>query len=338
MIVDNRAAGGIPRAGVRPFMIDSKLLRCFLSVVDHRNVTAAASALHITQPALSKNIQKLESELNVRLFERRPGGVIPTEYGLALARRARLIEHEFRLASSEIQAMKEGGSGTITVGAGPLWTVYALPDVLASLIEQQMKVKVRLITGVLDTLIPDLLKGDVDIVCSALDFPDHPEVAKEHLFDVKHVVLGRADHPLARRRVIEPRELLRYPWIAFANDYVGMGRVGSYFSANGLEQPTFAVETTSLESMLSLLRLGEFVASVSAPLVPRAELLGLKSLPVGGTFWQFRAGIAYRRSSTLSPLTSALIAALKAHFRTRRRDAPLERPRRQPRSRSRNTP
>jgi DNA-binding transcriptional LysR family regulator len=298
-------------------MMDSKLLRCFLSVIDHRNVTAAANALHLTQPALSKTIQKLESELGVRLFERRPGGVIPTEYGLALARRARLIEHEFRLASGEIQAMKDGGSGTITVGAGPLWTVHGLPEVLASLLEQKLKIKVRLLTGVLDTLIPDLLKGDVDIVCAALDFPDHPEVAKEHLCDVQHVVLGRADHPLAKRRTVQPQELLRYPWIAFANDYVGMGRIGSFFSANGLEQPTVAVETTSLEAMLSLLRLGEFVASVSAPLVPRAELLGLKSLPVGGTFWRFRAGIAYRRSSNLSPLTSVLIAALKAHFRTR---------------------
>jgi DNA-binding transcriptional LysR family regulator len=149
-------------------------------------------------------------------------------------------------------------------------------------------------------------------------------------------VLGRADHPLARRSHVEPRELLRYPWIAFANDYVGMGRIGSYFSANGLEQPTFAVETTSVESMLSLLRLGEFVASVSSPLVPRAELLGLKSLPVGGTFWRFRAGIAYRRSSTLSPLTSALIAALKAHFRARGSADTVERKRPKKAGRSRN--
>jgi DNA-binding transcriptional LysR family regulator len=308
-------------------MIDSKLLRCFLSVVDHRNVTAAANALHLTQPALSKNIQRLERDLGVRLFERRPGGVIPTEYGLALARRARLIEHEFRLAEGEIRAISEGGSGSITVGAGPLWTVYGLPEAIASLVGQKLKIKVRLITGVLDTLLPDLLKGDVDIVCSALDFPDHPEVVKEHLFDVKHVVLGRADHPLARKRHVEPKDLLRYPWIAFANDYVGMSRIGSYFSANGLEQPNFAVETTSLESMLSLLRLGEFVASVSSPLVARAELLGLRSLPVGGTFWRFRAGIAYRKSSTPSPLTTAFIAALKAQFRAEERPSTAKRKR-----------
>ena len=295
--------------------MDSKLLHCFLSVVDHRNVTTAAAALHITQPALSKNIQKLEKELGVRLFDRLPGGVIPTRYGMALARRARLIEHELRQARGDIETMRDGGAGTITVGAGPMWTVEGLPEVLANLLQQHPKVKVRLITGVLDTLVPDLLKGEVDLVCSALDFPDHEEIVKEHLFDVNHVVLAREGHPLAAKRPAQPTELLRYPWIAFANDYVGMSRVGSYFSANGLDQPYIAFETSSIECMLSMLRLGDFVASVSSPLVARAELLGIRPLPVGGTFWRFRAGIAYRRSSSLSPLMSALIAGLKAQFR-----------------------
>lgn len=193
--------------------------------------------------------------------------------------------------------------------------MYGLPEVLCALLQHQPRVKVRLIPGVLDTLVPELLKGDIDLACLALDFPDHEEIVKEHLFDVKHVVLARSDHPLAGRKPAQPTELLRYPWIAFANDYVGVSRVGSYFSANGLEQPSIAFETSSIECMLSMLRLGDFVASVSSPLVPRAELLGIKPLPVGGTFWRFRAGIAYRRTSTLSPLMISLIAALKAHFR-----------------------
>ena len=69
-------------------MADTRLLRHFLAVFEHRNMTAAARALHITQPALTKSIRRLEEELDVHLFERQPSGVEPTRYGHVLARRA----------------------------------------------------------------------------------------------------------------------------------------------------------------------------------------------------------------------------------------------------------
>ncbi len=68
-------------------VIDSPLLRHFLGVYERRNVTASAEALHISQPALTKSIKRLEEDLDVRLFERRPGGVETTRYGHVLGRR-----------------------------------------------------------------------------------------------------------------------------------------------------------------------------------------------------------------------------------------------------------
>lgn len=292
--------------------MDSRLLRCFLAVVENGSMTAAAGALHVTQPALSKSIQRLEQELGVELFERHVGGVVPTRYGEALARRAKLIDFEFRNARAEIEAMKEGNAGTISIGAGPLWTVLYLPKVIAALRRQQPRVKIRLVSAVLDTLIPQLLEGGLDLVCAALDFPDHSDIVKDYLFDVEHIILSRANHPLSSKPSVEPADLLSYSWVALINDYIGMTRVASYFSANGLEQPTIAVESNSLEGVFSMLREGDFIASVSAPLLNYAKAMGLTSLPVKGTFWRFRAGIAYRRSARTTPVVDAVIADLKS--------------------------
>ena len=134
-------------------------------------MSAAAAELHISQPALTKSIRQLEDILGVELFERLPTGVVPTRFGEILARRTRLMDLEYRHAVAEIQAIKGGTGGTVNVGAGPVWAVRILPPIIAAFRRQQPKVKIKLRTGVIDTLVPALLGGELDVICASLDFP-----------------------------------------------------------------------------------------------------------------------------------------------------------------------
>src|SRR5450631_616846 len=167
----------------------SHLLRHFLAVVEHRGISSAAKAIHITQPALTKSVRQLEQLLGVKLFERLPTGMVPTRFGEVLARRVRLMDVEYRHALAEIESMKGGTGGTINVGAGPVWMARLLPPVIAEFQRQQPKVKIHLVGGVIDTLVPGLLAGRLDVVCSALDFPSHPEIIKEHLTEISHALV-----------------------------------------------------------------------------------------------------------------------------------------------------
>ncbi|WP_436643319.1 LysR family transcriptional regulator [Microbaculum sp. FT89] len=88
--------------------MDSRLLRYFLAVYESHGISAAADDLRISQPALTKSIQKLEADVGARLFERRPGGVVPTRYADILARRVRLMDIEYRHAIAEIEAARGG--------------------------------------------------------------------------------------------------------------------------------------------------------------------------------------------------------------------------------------
>jgi len=100
-------------------MLNTNLLRCFLTVLEHRTMTSAALALCITQPALSKSLSRLESELGVPLFYRTPDGTVPTQFGITLANRARFIELESQRARAELKSLQEGGVGWQTIGTGP---------------------------------------------------------------------------------------------------------------------------------------------------------------------------------------------------------------------------
>ena len=74
--------------------MDLRQLRYFLATVESRSFGKAAEKLHVTQPALSKAVRRLELSLGVRLLDRLPRGVSPTIYGEALAAHADLIEGE----------------------------------------------------------------------------------------------------------------------------------------------------------------------------------------------------------------------------------------------------
>jgi DNA-binding transcriptional LysR family regulator len=292
----------------------SRLLRHFLAVADHKGMSAAAAELNISQPALTKSIRQLEEILGVELFERLPTGVVPTRFGEILARRTRLMDLEYRHAVAEIQAIKGGAGGTINIGAGPVWSVRVLPPIIAAFQRQQPKVKVTLRTGVIDTLVPALLQGELDLVCAALDFPSHPEIIKEHLVEFRHVLIARAEHPLAGRDDVSPAELLDFPWIALVNDYVGASRVNSFFAANELSPPRIAVETTSTSSIINLLQEDDYIVNMPMLMLPYVETLGLRRIEVRGTFWDTPAGIAYRATRSPIPVVNAFCALLRVNF------------------------
>jgi len=292
----------------------SRLLRHFLAVVKHKGITAAAEELHISQPALTKSIRQLEDNLGVTLFERLPTGVVPTPFGDVLARRVRLMDLEYRHALAEIHAIKGGAGGTVAVGAGPVWMMKILPPVIAAFHRQQPNVKIKLRSGVIDTLVPALLAGELDVICASLDFPSHPEIVKEQLIELSHVLVARSGHPLAECAEIAAQRLLEYPWLSIVNDYVGKNRVNSFFAANELEPPRIAVEVNSTTALLGLLQTGDFIVNLPTMMLPYAEAVGLKRLDVRGTLWDSPAGLAYRAGRSPIPAVNAFCALVRAHL------------------------
>ena len=226
--------------------MQSRSLRHFLAVVEKRNITAAAESLNISQPALTRSIRQLEKTIGVELFERLPTGVVLTRPGEVLAQRAKLMDLEYKHALAEIKALEQGLSGTLQIGAGPVWITDILPTVVAQFSLQFPCVKIRLTSGTIDTLVPALMAGDIDLICSTLAFASQPEIVMEPLISIRHSVIARASHPLANRGVATAQDLASYPWLVLANDNVGTSRISSYFVANGVEPPTIAVETTSI--------------------------------------------------------------------------------------------
>jgi len=297
--------------------LQPKQLRHFLEVVESRSITAACEVLNITQPALSKSIKQLEQRLGVELFERTPSGVVLNRYGEIFARRARLMEMEYRHALAEINAAKTGAAGSIRIGGGPGWIDTILPPAITMFQRQHPKVKFAVESGVIDTLIPKVLSGDLDIVCSSLDFPNHPELVKERLIDMKHAVFASIEHPLSKKKTVFPKDLCAYPWIWPLNDHVGRNRLESFFAACELDPPEIAAEVeASFSTILKFAKHGNYLVSAPHTLRDDAKQIGLKVILKETRLWETPAGLTFRYTDKPQPVLNSFIALLKVQFQT----------------------
>lgn len=291
--------------------MQSRLLRSFLIVAEKNSITKAAEVLNISQPALTKSIRQLETKLDVQLFDRVSAGMRLTKFGEILFHHAKVMENEYRHAISRIQEQRDGRSGALRIGAGPVWLVNLLPPIVAELQKQQPGVGISLIGGVIDTLVPELINGELDLICVSLDFPNRSEIIKQKLFDIHHVLIADPSHPLASESKVNAPLIHGYPWMVLKSDYVGTERISSFFATNGLEPPNISFETTSIHSLLQGVKSGSYIAHIPVQMLPMAHKTGLQEIKLEQPIWETTAGYAYRASAQLSEPMKAFIRLLQ---------------------------
>jgi DNA-binding transcriptional LysR family regulator len=295
--------------------LQPKLIGHFMEVAAHLSISRAARAMNMTQSAMSKSIKQLEDRLGVPLLERLPRGVRLTAYGDILMRRGRLIERELSYAVTEVNTLKGGATGAVRIGAGLVWSQHFLPPIIARFQKSYPAVRVELATGVINTLVPALTGGELDIICVTLDFPDSVEIVKERLVEVRHAIFARRSHPLAAKTHVLPANLQDYGWVALKNDYVGNSRLGAFFAANGLSPPNVRVELPVDLSMAAMLANSDYLGSLPAAMETTVRALGVVPISIKDAgLWSATAGAAYRATSYPTPAVNSFLAMLRESF------------------------
>lgn len=295
--------------------IDSRQLRILLAVVREQSFTAAAEKLNMTQPALSRSVQLLEERLGIRLIERTSKSFGLTQFGRIVVDRAHVVEREFEQLLDEIRALQDGEAGSVSIGVGPSAIGY-LASAIRVFQEERPRMKVRIAVDSMEANYQALLDGELDVICTALNFPSHNRLVTEELAELRNVVIADRNHPLRGRSGVRAAELVDYPWIFFSNDQMGYERVASYFAANNVEPPQPAIETNALDTVFTLLNEGRYLASVPSIVLTRARMTGLEEIDVEGAFWSIAIGIAYLRSIHPPPAVTSLSLILRRYFKS----------------------
>ena len=295
--------------------LEPRLLSHFLAVAETGSISAAADFLNLSQPALSKSIKGLEERLGVELLKRLPTGVALTHYGDALARRGRSIQREIGHAVTELNSMKGGTTGVLKIGAGPVWSAVYLPPILATFLEARPGITVEFCNGVIDSLLPKLNDGSLDLIFTTLDFPNSSEIVKEPLVFVEQGLFARADHPILLNVHLSAEDLQSWSWVTLKGDYVGHNRLGAFFAAHRLAPPTVRMEMAPDLSIISMVGQSDLLCCLPLKMEQLAIASGLQRLPLDAVeLWRSKAGVAYRNTDRLPPASGALLAIIREHF------------------------
>ena len=172
-------------------------LACFLEVANRRSFGAAAEALAITQPAVSKAIAELEDILGVAVFERSRRGVFLTGYGEAFQRYAGASLTALRQGVNSVSQARERGGHSLAVGALPTTAARIMPAAVQRAKAEGMGATLRIVTGPNEEMLAQLRQGGLDLVVGRLAEPRQMQtLAFEYLYSEEIVFAVRPNHPL----------------------------------------------------------------------------------------------------------------------------------------------
>lgn len=171
-------------------------LQYLVAVADHRHFGRAAEACYVSQPTLSTQLKKLETELGVVLIERNRGAILLTDAGDRIVERARAVLREADHIRAIARQANDPESGTIRIGLFPTLAPYLLPHVVPEVRARFPRLELLLVEEKTEVILQQLRNGALDVGILALPVPDE-RLHVEPLFTEDFVLAVPADHHLA---------------------------------------------------------------------------------------------------------------------------------------------
>lgn len=226
-------------------------IRDFVAVAEAGSLRAAARAVGVSQPAITKSIRQLEDELRVKLLQRSGRGAVTTPAGKSFLARARVVQAELRKAADDLHAFQGGAEGSVAFGVAPQVCMLLVPQALQQFRRRYPHARMRIVEGVSTGLVEMVRNETLDfsIGMRALNGPG-AALRFKPLFRPQLVVAGRKGHPLAGATSL--RDLADAAWLMYYP--LGAGAMLEIaFTEAGAAMPKSIVQCESYATALALL-------------------------------------------------------------------------------------
>lgn len=280
--------------------LDQRQLRAFLAVAETGSLGRAAALVHLTQPSLSRVIQRMEQGLGHPLFERQSKGMTLTAAGEALLPHARLLQSEMLAARAELDALRGLRRGTVRIGAVAAVMRTLVAQSLGRLLQDFPQLTAEAIEAV-DGELGDALVGrriDLAVTASELD-PAGVELIGTCDYTDGFAVFCARTNPLPHQPALE--QLATQGWVMPGRAMTPRIQFDTICAGLGLPSPFVAVEASSVETMIAVSASSNLLCWLPEPLLA-AHLANatMRRLDVPA-MERTRRFLLYRRRSGLLP-------------------------------------
>lgn len=287
-------------------------ITCFLEVARLGSVGKAATALALTQPAVTKTILELEAILKVALFDRTRRPLAPTRFGAVFERYASAGLTALRQGMQSLGG--DGGAVTLVVGALPTVSARILPAAVADFGRHDAGVRLRIVTGPNPYLLAQLRQGDLDLVIGRMAEPEAMTgLSFEHLYSERIALIVRPQHPLrAAGERFALDAIAAYPLLLPPPDSIIRATVDRLLLAHGVGALDAGIETVSDSFARGYLRQTDAIWLISEGVVADDVALGtLATLPLDLSETLGPVGLTMRTDAAPSVATQLFLQSVR---------------------------
>ncbi|WP_461474503.1 LysR family transcriptional regulator [Pararhodobacter aggregans] len=295
--------------------IDLDDLRAFVATAEMRNFGAAADSIHLSQPALTRRIQKLESVLGVTLLDRTTRRVELTAVGRDFLGRARRLLDDFETSLLSVKEIAERRSGLVSIACIPTAAYYFLPDVVRAFNTAYPAIRIRIVDSGANEVLQSVLNREVDFGITLLG-ADDPDVLFAPLVEEPFMLACRKDHELAQRSEISWADLAEHRFITVGRSSgnrlivdLGLGRAGI--------RSKWFYEVQHLSTSLGLVEAGLGIAALPRMSLPSGDHPTIASRPLIDPVVTRTVGLVRRLGVTLSPSAERFYGMMMERWKDR---------------------
>ncbi|WP_114968031.1 LysR family transcriptional regulator [Rhodoferax ferrireducens] len=294
---------------------DLQQLQAFVAVAERGSFRAAADEIHLSAPALSRRIDKLETILGARLFNRTTRAVELTALGRVFLERARAALDDLETAMLGISDIAASRSGRVTVACVPSAAIHFLPSVLSSFSEHYPLIRIRVMDEAAGQVLASVVAGESDFGISFMG-SQVPGVDFDPIHTDPFVLAMRREHPWAKRKTLAWSELDRERLIAVARTSGNRQLLDDALAKAGIS-PSYRFEVSHIATLLGMVDAGLGLATVPrlalAPAHPTLVGVALRQPAVSRVL-----GLTTRHGATLRAPAKMFYDYLRVALKARR--------------------
>ncbi|QSX33014.1 LysR family transcriptional regulator [Shewanella avicenniae] len=292
--------------------MDLKVIRYFIEIVDNGGFAKAAEAIHITQPALSKAITQLESDLDLVLLERGKRGsqLRPTASGQVVYRYGKSLLNTRDEMLSELAAQRSLLTGELHLGLAPLGSAELFTPVISRYRALYPNIKMQLLVRGGTEQTQKLKKGEVELATGIISLDDNFEgfcIRRDPMM----VVLPQ-QHPFASETELSLKQLSEDPQIIFNEEYALHDLVLNGCVQRGF-MPKIVTKVSHPDFGVALVAAGTGAMIMPRFLATRHQVPGVVNVPLSQQDLIWELSMYWRKSHTLSFAALAMVELVREY-------------------------
>lgn len=287
-------------------MMDIQELLTFIKVAETHSFSDAADALFITQPAVSKRIAALESNLNVKLFDRIGRQIHLTEAGTRLLPKAKRLANDLNDIKRSMTLQMDDVSGELNIATSHHIGLHRLPETLKRFQLEYPQAEIKIEFTQSEDAHRQIIKGEAEIGIITLSSHSENMLNAIPIWSDPLQCVVSLDHPLAQLDDVDVIELSKYPCVLPHENTFTRQIAEKVFAVNNV-RPQVKMNTNNLDTLAMLVSIGWGWSLIPSTVVN--DQLAVVNLPALNV--ERKLGVIHHKQRTLSRAASAFIELLQ---------------------------